>query len=113
MFEAPEFSTINRLDGNVIAAIDEAGAPAKIDGDISLTVEDSTFCELTNVEANGGRITFDVIAKAPGVTRILMSADAKIGDGVAEINDQIIVTITEAEAARFNVVFGMVHSKSN
>jgi len=76
------------------------GAPAAIDGEVTVTVlsGEGTF-EMT------GPITFWVISSdIPGDTQFLVEADADLGEGIVKISDIVKLSVTGAMAANFGLV---------
>lgn len=82
--------------------LNAAGSPVAVDGPPAWRVDDETIATI-DVAPDG--LSASVIAGAPGVTFITVTADALIGPDTREVSGQFQVTITESGAVRVEFVF--------
>jgi hypothetical protein len=79
------------------------GKPAKIDGIAKWEVQSGD----SRVEVSeDGRTATIISSDSPGITSILVTADADLGEGEERIQDIIDVTVQGAKAASLHLVFG-------
>lgn len=84
----------------VISPLTAAGNPAAVEnvtfvvteGDATVVVVDGT--------------NFEVVSGAGGLSKITVTADADLGEGVVEISDEIEYFVTAAQASSFGFAAG-------
>ena len=93
-----------------LAPVTASGNPATLDGDVAFTVvEGDATVEV--VDGTGGLEFYLVSGAANTVSRITATADADLGEGVREISEEFVYTVTGAEAAAFAPVIGTAEPK--
>lgn len=78
-----------------------AGNPAQIDGDFSLEVIEG---DVTLETAEDG--TKYIVSGAEGNSKVRISADADLGEGVQTIEDVVDIIVVPAGASNLGVGFG-------
>lgn len=81
----------------------DAGRPAKLDGSPAWTV---TSGNSQVVVAEDGLSADLISSDDPGVTEVTLKADADIGEGVEELTDTIVLTVTSANAKNLGLSAG-------
>ncbi len=84
------------------------GNPVPIDGVPSWSIEDEAIATL-EVDPTG--LGGFVVAGAPGTTRLTVTADAKLGDGIVEISGLLEINVTEDLAVRVDFILGEIRNK--
>ena len=74
--------------------------PAEVDGDIQYELLQGD-CQIVVEEGTGGKVVTFLSGSANTVNRIRQYADKIVGEGVENIEDEIVYTVTSAEAASF------------
>lgn len=85
-----------------------AGNPARIDGAVEWT---STDPNVATVQSTGPMSAM-VVSVGPGVTQILATFDADLGEGVRAVEMSGALEVVEAEAVTAEIVFGTPELKS-
>lgn len=92
---ASTFSTEQTLKGNSFKIVDGRGRPAPIEGNPVVASSDETVARATAPADDGqGNWTFDVESVAEGTARIVVTADADLGEGVNELQAILEVEVT-------------------
>lgn len=78
-----------------IAPVDKKGAPASVQS-VSFVSSDTTVAVVTQDAADPNRAL--VVAGLPGTCQIQVSADADLGDGVANITGTLDITVVGGQA---------------
>jgi hypothetical protein len=87
-----------------INPVSKAGNPAKVDGVPAWATSDPTVATLT-VADDGLSATVVTVGPA-GASRITVTADADLGDGVTNIGGTLDVTVVGGAAFALNVTAG-------
>lgn len=101
-------TTIQRIPA-LVEPVNATGTPVPIDGLPTAVSEDPAVCTVSDVRAGSAPNTFefDILGLAPGSTRVLVTADARVGSGVVEIGaEPIDVTVTADEAVGLTITLG-------
>ncbi len=86
------------------APVTSSGAPAQIDGALTVTVQSGDGSVLQDP---GSPLSFNAVSgSAPGDTVYLVEADADLGAGVVTLQDTFTLTVTSATAASFGLSVG-------
>ena len=91
-----------------IKPVTATGKPAKLDGAPTWTVQSG---DSTVTPAPDGLSADFISSDIPGVTVVLLEADADIGEGVEPISESIELTVTGANAKSFGLVAGTPEPK--
>jgi hypothetical protein len=84
------------------------GKPAKLDGKPTWTVQSG---DSQVIPAEDGLSASFVSSDTPGVTVVLLEADADLGEGVEKISDSIELNVIGANASSFGLVVGTPEAK--
>ncbi len=89
-----------------VQPIDSKGNPAPVEsGSVDYSIEDPTLVEV--IEDPDDETKFKVKALGPvGVTRLSITADADLGEGVTQIQEFSAIEIRPAGAKGFGITFG-------
>lgn len=82
------------------AAKTEAGNNAQVDGGVTANVIEGDV-QASVERKEDGSFDLNVVSGEPGVSKIQLSADADLGDGVRTITDVVVVNVVAAEAVTF------------
>ena len=86
-----------------LAPTTQSGKPARLDGKPSWDVVSGN----STVERSDDGLSADLISSDdPGVTEILVKADADLGEGVEEISATIVLTVEGEHAANLGITVG-------
>jgi len=86
-----------------LAPVDESGKAATLDGAPAWTIVSG---EATVVPSDNGLSAFLVSGDSPGVSEILVEADADLGAGVVTISETIKLTVNGAQATNLGATVG-------
>ncbi|MCS6828331.1 MAG: hypothetical protein NZ553_17075 [Caldilinea sp.] len=79
-----------------------AGRPARIDGEVEFISTDENVATISRIDAMSAM----VISGNPGVTQIVATFDADLGEGVRPVEMSGALEVVEAEAERGEIIFG-------
>lgn len=88
--------------------VTHAGKPAKLDGSPAWTVTSGNALVTVSEDGLSAVLTSP---DDPGVTEILVKADADLGAGIVEISDSIVLTVISAMATNLGLEAGAPEDK--
>lgn len=101
----------------IVTPLTGGGQPAQVDGPLRITVQsgDGSFeqdpAEPLTFKAVSGTAVADATVPGSGETVYLVEADKLVGDGVELISDQVVLTVTSAQAASLGISEGPAETK--
>ncbi len=91
------------LSINTAPLSDGSTRPAEVEGDVQWALLEGDVA-IEVIEGTGGKEALITPGTANTVNRIGIKADADLGEGVSEISEEIVYTVTTAPAAGFGAV---------